>query len=260
MIKELLAGAALLPRAFRLVIARRQLFLLGALPPLITSVFFLAVLITLISNLDRIIPSLASFSEDWLSGLHLTFEIAIGIALVGGSTLIMVLLFTSITLLIGAPAYDRIAELTERELADHDQPVEPADSGRAGVGSPLGSVGRSIRQSLALVAVSLLGALGFALLGFIPVVGQTVIPVVSTIFGSWLLCIELLASAFERRGLVRIADRRAAMREQRMRTLGFAVPCFLLLAIPFVSVLVFPAATAGGTMLARELKPLNPSR
>jgi CysZ protein len=31
------------------------------------------------------------------------------------------------------------------------------------------------------------------------------------------------------------------------------VPTFLLLAIPFVGVVVFPIATAGGTILARQL-------
>ncbi|QDP95722.1 hypothetical protein FOE78_07235 [Microlunatus elymi] len=247
MIKELLAGAAILPRAFQLVTARRQLFLLGALPPLITSVIFLAVLITLISNLHTLLPFLASFSDDWVAGLHLTIEIAFGVGLVGGPMLIMVLVFTAITLLIGAPAYDKIAELTEAELGH-----APADTADAPL---LRSAGRAIRQSLALVAVSVAGAIVFALLGFIPVIGQTVIPVLSTVFGSWLLCIELLSPAFERRGRLRIADRRAAMGQHRMRTLGFAIPTFLLLAIPFVAVLVFPAATAGGTILAREVLP-----
>jgi CysZ protein len=35
--------------------------------------------------------------------------------------------------------------------------------------------------------------------------------------------------------------------------LGFAMPTFLLMAIPFASVVVFPVATAGGTLLARQL-------
>jgi len=88
---------------------------------------------------------------------------------------------------------------------------------------------------------------------FIPVVGQTVIPVVSAIFGGWILGVELIGSAFERRGRLRIADRRAAMRRKRFRALGLAVPSFLLLAIPFAGIVVFPIATAAGTLLARQL-------
>jgi CysZ protein len=31
------------------------------------------------------------------------------------------------------------------------------------------------------------------------------------------------------------------------------VPCFLLLAIPFLAVVIFPVATAGGVLLTRDL-------
>ena len=77
--------------------------------------------------------------------------------------------------------------------------------------------------------------------------------VLSAIFGGWMLGIELVGAPFERRGLLRLSDRRAAMRVRRLRVLGFAVPTFLLLAIPFAGVVVFPVATAGGTILARQL-------
>ena len=235
MISEALSGAVLLVRGFALVFSRRRLFLLGGLPPLITSVIFLALLITGISNLDRIIPDYAP----WV-------RVLIGIGAVGGSILIMVLVFTALTLVIGGPAYEKISELVEVELGD-----APDEVGE----SLVRSVPRSVGQSLALLAMSLVGAVVFALLGLVPVVGQTVIPVLSAIFGSWMLGIELLGTPFQRRGLTAIAERREAMRRRRAHTLGFTVPTFLLLAIPFVSVLVFPAAAAGGTMLARNLLP-----
>lgn len=232
-VTEALGGAALLVRGFGLVVTRRRLFLLGGLPPLITSVVFLALLITMISNLDRIIPEYAT----WI-------RVLIGIGAVGGSILIMVLVFTAITLAIGGPAYEKISELVEAELGDAPEAVdEPV----------IRSLPRSVGQSITLVLVSLAGAIVFALLALVPVIGQTVIPVLSTIFGSWMLCIELIGSPFQRRGMVTIADRRQAMRRHRVHTLGFAVPTFLLLAVPFLSVLVFPAAAAGGTMLARDL-------
>jgi CysZ protein len=233
MITEALGGAALLVRGFGLVFSRRRLFLLGALPPLITSVIFLALLLTLISNLGRLFGGLAQ----WM-------RVLIDIGIVGGSSLIMVLVFSAVTLMIGAPAYDKIADATEKELGDAPAPdAEPVTR----------TVGRAILQSLALVLTSIIGSIILALLGLIPVIGQTAVPVLSAMFGGWMLCIELLGNPFARRGLVTVADRRAAMRQHRARTLGFAVPTFLLLAIPFVSVLIFPAATAGGTMLARDL-------
>jgi len=239
LITDALAGAALLVRGFGLVFSRRRLFLLGGLPPLITSVVFLALLITGISNLDRLIPDFAT----WM-------RVLIGIGAVGGSVLIMVLVFTAVTLAIGGPVYERISELVEAELGNATEQVsEPLSR----------SVPRSVRQSVALLLVSLAGAIVFALLGLVPIIGQTVVPVVSTIFGSWMLCLELIAPVFQRRGLLTIAQRREAMGRHRARTLGFAVPTFLLLAIPFVSVLIFPAAAAGGTMLAQDLLPSSRS-
>ncbi|GAB3914573.1 hypothetical protein GCM10027613_08390 [Microlunatus endophyticus] len=102
---EALGGASLLARGFVLVFTRRRLFLLGALPPLITSVIFLALLITEIGNLDRVIPHYPA----WI-------RVLIGIGAVGGSMLIMVLVFTAVTLAIGGPAYEKISDLVEREL------------------------------------------------------------------------------------------------------------------------------------------------
>ncbi|SDT06647.1 EI24 domain-containing protein [Microlunatus soli] len=246
MITEALSGAALLGRGLGLVLGKRRIMLLGGLPPLITSIIFLALLITLIGNLGDLLPAIAAFAAGWPGWLHVTMEVAIGIALVGGSILIMVLVFSAVTLAVGSPAYDKIAELVDHELGDPPQ-APPEERLPA-------AVGRAIRQTLALVVISLIGAIAFALLGLVPLLGQVLAPVLSALFGAWLLCIELLGPAFERRGLLRLSDRRVAMARRRWHTLGFAVPCFLLLAIPFVSVLVFPAATAGATLLARDLR------
>jgi CysZ protein len=244
MVREFAGGAGLLVRGFGLVAGRRRLFLLGALPPLITSVIFLALLITLITNLDGLVPAITGFAGGWPAALRDIIQVAVGTGLVGGSVLIMVLVFSAFTLLIGSPAYDKIAEHTDAELGPLPDVAELPWTA---------SAARSVRQSLGLVVVSLAGSLAFVLLGLIPVVGQMLIPVLSAIFGSWMLTIELLGPAFERRGLLRLADRRAAMGRRRARTLGFAIPTFLLMAIPFLAILVLPAATAGGTMLARDL-------
>jgi CysZ protein len=50
-----------------------------------------------------------------------------------------------------------------------------------------------------------------------------------------------------------LRGRRELLRGRRLRVLAFAVPTFLLLAVPFVGVVVFPVATAAGTVLARQL-------
>jgi len=240
---ELVTGAGLLTRGLSLITRRPRIFLLGAIPPAITSVIFTGLLIVLITQLHPLIDWLTPFADGWARGLATTIRVLIGSAVVAGAVLIMVISFTTLTLALGSPLYDKLSESVEGEFGDVPELNENVARGMA----------RALRQALALIAVAILGALLLFATGFVPVVGQTVVPVLSAIFGGWMLGIELVGSPFERRGLLRLADRRAAMRARRLRVLGFAVPTFLLLAIPFVGIVVFPVATAGGTLLARQL-------
>ena len=240
---ELFGGAGLLGRGLRLITRRPRLFLLGAIPPLITSVIFTGLIIALITQLDPAVDWLTPFADGWARGLAKAVRVLIGAALVSGAVLLMVISFTTLTLALGSPLYDKLSESVEGEFGDVPELKESVARG----------IFRALRQALALIAVSAVGALVLFATGFVPVVGQTVVPVVSAIFGGWMLSIELVGSAFERRGMLRLADRRAAMRRRRLRVVGFAVPTFVLLAIPLAGAVVFPVATAGGTLLARQL-------
>jgi CysZ protein len=240
---ELVTGAGLLIKGLRLITRRPRLFLLGAIPPAITSVIFTGLLIALITQLDPAVEWLTPFADGWARGLARTIRVLVGSALVAGAVLLMVISFTTLTLAVGSPLYDKLSESVEREFGDVPQLDENVARG----------IFRALRQAVVLIAASALGALLLFAAGFVPFIGQTVVPVISAIFGGWIVGIELIGSAFERRGLLRLADRRAAMRARRVRVLGFAVPTFLLLAIPFAGAVVFPIATAGGTLLARQL-------
>jgi CysZ protein len=242
-VEDLVIGAGLLPRGLSLIARRPRLFLLGAIPPAITSVIFTGLLIALITQLRPLVDWLTPFADDWDRGLATTVEVLVGSAVVAAAVLIMVISFTTLTLALGSPLYDKLSESVEREFGDVPELDESVARG----------VLRALRQALALISVAILGALVLFGSGFLPVIGQTVAPVLSAIFGGWMLGIELVGAPFERRGLLRLSDRRAAMRVRRFRVLGFAVPTFLLLAIPFAGILVFPVATAGGTILARQL-------
>ena len=237
---ELATGAGLLTRGLRLIVRRPRLFLLGAIPPAITSVIFTGLLIALITQLEPIVEWLTPFADGWTPGLATTIRILIGTALGAGAVLIMVISFTTLTLALGSPLYDKLSESVEREFGDVPELNENVARG----------LGRALRQAV-LIAVAVLGALMLFATGFVPVVGQTVVPVLSAIFGGWMLGIELVGAPFERRGILRLADRRAAMRVAAARS-RFRSAHFLLLAIPFAGVVCFqlpqPAA-----LLARQL-------
>jgi CysZ protein len=242
-VREFVAGASLLPRGLSLIARRPRLFGLGAIPPAITSVVFLAVLVAVILQLEPIVDWMTPFADPWSPEVATSVRVLAGVALVAGLVLVMVVSFTVLTLAIGSPIYDKLSEAVEREFGPVPVLDEPAATG----------VARSVRQSATLIGTSILVTLPLFAVGFIPVVGQTVVPVVSATFGGWMLGLELTGPAFERRNRLTLAERRAAMRKRRARVLGFAVPTFLLLAIPFAGVVVFPVVTAAGTLLARQL-------
>jgi len=251
-VPEVVAGAGLLVRGLAYVLRRPRLFLLGALPPVLTSLLFTGVLILLFLQGDALVVALTGFAEGWSAGWLRVLRVLAGLALVGGVILLMVISFTTLTLTLGAPLYDLISE-----SVDHDLPNPPPASDERLVRS----LARGLRQSAALIAVSAALAVLLFAAGLVPVVGQVAVPVVSALAGGWLLGIELVGSALERRQVLTLRGRRALLRRRRARVLGLCVPTFLLLAVPFVGVVVFPVATAAGTLLARQLlgEPTEPA-
>jgi CysZ protein len=242
-VSEFLAGFALLGRGLRLIVRRPRLFGLGAIPPAITSLVFIGILALVFAWLDPMVAWLTPFADTWSPETRVLIRVLIATALVAGLVLVMVVTFTTLTLTVGSPIYDKLSEAVEREFGPVPRLDEPLATGAA----------RAARHSITLIAVSVLVAVLLFAAGFVPGLGQTVVPVVSAAFGGWMLGIELVGSAFERRGLLTLGDRRVAMRRRRARVLGFTVPTFLMLAVPLVGVVVFPVATAAGTLLARQL-------
>lgn len=240
-VREVVGGLSLLARAAAMLLRRPRLFWLGALPPLVTSVVFVVLLVLLLAELPVLTTALTPFASGWSPGVAATTRVVVGVLLVGGAALLMVLVFTTLTLALGSPVYDAISEAVD--AAFPGVPTAPEEPLRA-------AVARTVRQSVGLVAVS---ALVFFAVGFVPVVGQVVAAVGGALFGGWMLAVELVGSPLERRGVRTVRGRRDALARRRWRSLGLGVPCFLLLSVPFVAVVVFPVATAAGTLLARQL-------
>ena len=77
---ELATGAGLLTRGLSLIARRPRLFLLGAIPPAITSVIFTGLLIALITQLEPLVEWLTPFADGWTRGLATTVRVLIGTA------------------------------------------------------------------------------------------------------------------------------------------------------------------------------------
>jgi CysZ protein len=241
---DAVGGLGLLGRSATFLLRRPRLFWLGAVPPAITSVVFVVLLVLLVANLTALTDLLTPFAQGWSEGAAVTARVVVGALLVGGTVLLMVLVFSTLTLALGSPVYDAISEAVDRAFPGSPPALEePLRTG----------VARAVRQSVALVLVAAAGAVAFFAVGFVPVAGQVVAAVGGALFGGWMLVTELVGSPLERRGVLTLRGRRQVLARRRWRSLGLGVPLFLLLSVPFVAVVVFPVATAAGTLLARQL-------
>jgi CysZ protein len=169
-------------------------------------------------------------------------RVLMGVLLFAAAVMISIVTFTGVTLVVGEPFYESISGRVEE--SEGGLPPE--------AGVPLWRqlvTGLGDAIIVGLIA-GLLAVLFFAL-GFLPVVGQTVVPVVAGCVSGYFLTLELTSIALERRGLRR-RQRFALLRRNRALSMGFGGAVFVVFLIPLGAVLAMPGAVAGGTLLARE--------
>ncbi|MCP2249717.1 EI24 domain-containing protein [Lentzea aerocolonigenes] len=243
MIKDFGAGVSLLLRGFKLVFSSPKRVLIGALPAVITTVLMITGWTLLFLHIDSIAGWLTGFADSWNDTTQRVIEVAVGISVIAVVLGLSVLLFTAITIMIGGPFYEYIAEEVEDELGG----VPEAEQVGWWRGFLVG-----LRSTILLVGMSILFAVPLFLCGFIPVVGQTVVPVLAVCVNGYLLGIELTGIPFTRRGRT-FKQRRQILATRRAMVLGFAVPAYLLCLIPLAAMVVIPAAMAGGTVLSNRL-------
>ncbi|AOR34557.1 hypothetical protein BFF78_29050 [Streptomyces fodineus] len=215
------------------------------LPGLIALVLYAAALVALAVWGEDAVTWATPFADHWASpwqGLFRGFVTAVLFAL---GLLLAMLTFTAATLLIGQPFYENLSEQVDADVSP--------DGTAPRSGLPLWrELWISGRDSLrVLVRAALWGVLLFAL-GFLPFVGQTVVPVLGFLVTGFFLTEELTAVALQRRG-VELRARLALLRSRKTLVWGFGTPLALAFLIPFVAVFLMPGAVAGATLLAREL-------
>ncbi|MEV6374650.1 EI24 domain-containing protein [Micromonospora musae] len=237
-----LSGAGLLLRGIGLYVRSPKLMLLGIVPALISGVLYLAAFAALVWFVDDLAALVTPFADDWSTVLRNLSRVVAGLAILGVGGLLGVVTFTAVTLVIGDPFYEAISERVENRLGGTPGAVDvPFWS----------SLRRSLADSLRLMALSALVGIPLFVAGFIPLVGQTVVPVVGAAIGGWFLAVELVGAPFYRRGM-RLPERRALLKADRPTALGFGVAVFVCFLIPLGAILVMPAAVAGATLLTRR--------
>ncbi|MFF8439852.1 EI24 domain-containing protein [Streptomyces californicus] len=240
---DLGAGFGYLMKGQRWVARHGRWFGFGLLPGLVTLVVYAGALVGLGYGADDLVGWATPFADDWSSPWQGLLRTGLTALVFVFGLFLAVITFTAMTLLVGQPFYESLSEEVDR-----DEGGEVPESGL----SFWRDVWISARDSVRiLLRVALYGIALFAC-GFIPVIGQTVVPAIGFCVSGYFLAEELTAVALQRRGMV-LKDRLVLLRGRRMLVLGFGVPLTLAFLVPFVAVFLMPGAVAGATLLVRDL-------
>ncbi|HET6858038.1 MAG TPA: EI24 domain-containing protein [Streptomyces sp.] len=243
--RDLGVGFGYLMKGQRWVGRHGKAYGVGLLPGLVTFVLYIGLLIGLVHGADDLTAWATPFADDWDSPWLGFFRGTLTALVFALALFLAVITFTAVTLLVGQPFYENLSERVDRsESPDGTAP----ESGL----SLMRELWISARDSVrVLVRVLLYAVLLFAC-GFIPVVGQTVVPVIGFCVSGFFLAQELTSVALQRRG-VELKQRLTLLRGRRLLTLGFGVPLTLAFLVPLVAVFLMPGAVAGATLMVRDL-------
>ncbi|MER7573668.1 EI24 domain-containing protein [Streptomyces sp. NPDC126514] len=243
--RDLGVGFRYLLKGQRWVARHGKQYGFGLVPGLITLVLYAAALVCLVLWGDDLVAWSTPFADDWSNpwlGLFRGFLTGLLFAL---ALLLTAITFTAVTLLIGQPFYENLSEKVDRDVSPDGTAPES--------GLPLWrELWISARDSLRIVVRALLwGVLLFAA-GFVPVVGQTVVPVIGFVVTGFFLTEELTSVALQRRR-VEARDRLRLLRSRKTLVWGFGTPLAVAFVVPFVAIFLMPGAVAGATLMARDL-------
>ena len=240
--RDFITGVRYFARGFGLLARRPRLLLLGMLPAVLTTVILVGAMIALIANVGHLAALVTPFANGWPSAGREFARLAAGVALVAAAAVLGIVGFTAVTLTIGGPFYERIAEQIEDDLGvTVEQPDLPW--GR--------QFAAGVRDGIVLLLRSLIFTIPLFLAGFLPVVGQSVVPALVALETGWFMALEVVAVPFYRRG-IGLRRRTAMLRRRRMLAVGLGLPAALLCMIPLLAIVVMPAAFAGGVLVALD--------
>ncbi|MGW0928677.1 EI24 domain-containing protein [Streptomyces sp. NPDC002644] len=243
--RDLAVGFGYLFKGQRWVARHGRSYGLGLVPGLITLVLYIGLLVALFTWGSDLVTWATPFADDWSDTWARLARGALTVLLFAGSLLAAVLTFTAMTLLIGQPFYEALSERVDRD-------VSPDGTAAVSDLPLLRELWISGRDSLRVVVRAALWGLLLFVLGFLPVVGQTVVPVVGFFVTGFFLTEELTAVAMQRRGIV-LRDRLELLRSRKRLVWGFGTPLAVTFLVPFLAVLLMPGVVAGATLLARDL-------
>lgn len=106
---------------------------------------------------------------------------------------------------------------------------------------------RTLGRELAKIMYYLPRLVGLILISLVPPI-NLVAPFLWVLFGAWMMTIQYADYAADNNGLT-FQELKISMSRNRSQSFSFGIAVYLMMAVPFVNLIVIPAAVAGGTIL-----------
>ena len=230
-----LSGPQYLGEGLKLVLSPGlRLFVL--LPLAINTLLFIGLIMLALRQfggwVDGMMPSL----PNWLSFLeYVLWPLFVLLVLV-----VMFFTFTLLANIIAAPFNGFLAEKVEVVVRGRDDfpPFSWAEL--------MAMMPRTIGREMRKLAYFLPRAIPLLILTFVPVLNLVAAPL-WILFGVWMMAVQYIDYPCDN-NKVSWDDMLGWLREKRWQSLGFGGATYLALMIPFVNILVMPAAVAGATL------------
>lgn len=230
-----LSGPQYLREGLKLVLSPGlRLFVL--LPLAINLILFVALIGFAIDQFSGWLASLMGSLPGWLSFLDFLLWPLFVILLL----LMVFFTFTLLANIIAAPFNGFLAEKVEVVVrgADNFPPFSWAEL--------LAMVPRTLKRELRKLSYFLPRAIGLLLLSLIPGLNLIATPL-WLLFGVWMMAVQYIDYPCDNHK-VSWDDMLAWLRAKRWQSLGFGGSTYVALLIPFVNILMMPAAVAGATL------------
>ncbi|NRA71443.1 MAG: sulfate transporter CysZ [Gammaproteobacteria bacterium] len=206
-------------------------------PLLINLVLFSSAFYYLYLQLEDLFSYINDFIPAMLSWLNfILWPLAIIVVLV-----VFSFLFSSVANWIAAPFNGLLAEKVECHLTG-----QPAPEGT--MADIIKDIPRTLSREWIKLKYYLPKAIGCLVLFLIPVIGQTVAPILWFLFSAWMMAIQYCDYPFDNHK-VGFNEMKSQLQQDRSSSLSFGFMVTIFSMIPIVNLVVMPVAICGATAL-----------
>ena len=217
------------------LISRPQIRPYVIIPLLINIVIFSLLIALTVSQFFDWIEAVMDWLPDWLSFLRwIVWPLVVSLLLT-----VVMYTFSIVANFIASPFNGLLAEKAEELLTGNEVP------GYETITQALLSFPQSILRELAKLLYYLPRALLVLIASFIPLI-NTAAPVLWFLLGAWMMAIQYVDYPMDNHRR-RFGDVKRAVASQRLMSTGFGSAVMLGTMIPFVNLIIMPAAVCGAT-------------